>query len=582
MSKKMAIFRQRDRHNKGGDMDEIRLVRLGRATTFSIAASLLFAQMDYANAFQINVDPDWEIHWDNTVQYNLGVRAQGINGGIGNNPTFSESEYKFKNAGDVVTNRLSDLSEFDAVYQNKYGIRLSASLWKDFAYGGGVSNNPGNAATGLPYTSLNSYSGNQYSSYTERYYQQGAELLDAFVFSNFDLNGQPASIKVGRVTQFWGNALIFGSQGINYGQNASDNIAGAASPGTQAKQLALPRAQVLFETQITNTTSVAAQYFAEYAASRFPEGGTYLGTAGFLFNGPNLLDGSIPRGPDIKPDNGFHSDYGLKFTWSPAWLDGTMGFYFRNLTETTPWVLLGVNPATGATNYHLSYASNVKLYGFSLDKQIGTYSTALDVSYRQNTALNSGTGPLPSDPSGAQGARGNVLNVVGNVVAGLSRTPLWDTGSAFVELAGTQKINVTHNGALYTDTSNSATCPTGSKWSGCSTNNSVAIAMQFDPQWLQVVPGIDLDMPMFVQYGIWGNTPSLGGTNQGALIYTLGLHAFVQQKYNITLAYNGYHAHTSGGITNFGAGGPGYYASGHGAYFYNDKGWVSLTLSAPF
>jgi hypothetical protein len=540
-----------------------------------------------ASAVQVGSNPDLIMNWDNTISYNVGMRAQGINNSIGNNPLYSESDYKFKNAGDIVTNRVADLTEFDAVFQDKFGFRVSASLWKDMAYGGGVANHPGDAYPGVPYSSLNSYTGNHYSSYTERYYEQGADLLDAFVFYNFEINGQPASLKVGRLTQYWGNALIFGSQGINYGQGGSDGIKGAASPGTQAKELSMPRAQLLFQTQLTPTVTVAAQYFAEYAPSRLPEGGTYLGTVGFGFQGPNLLQGAVPRGSDVEPNNGFHNDYGLKLMWSPQWLGGTMGFYYRNLTETQPWVLLGVDPATGASNYHLSYGSDVKLYGFSLDKQIGDYSTGLEISYRHNTALNSSTGPLPSDLSGQEGARGDVVNVITNAIAGLSRSPFWDTGSALAEISFTQKVKTTSNGDLYNGVGNLAACPTGSKWAGCSTNSSVAVAVQFDPQWLQVVPGIDLDAPMFAQYGIWGNTPSLGGTNQGALIYTLGVHALIQNKYNVTLQYNGYHAHTSG-ETNFGAanglppGGPSYYETGNGPFFYNDKGWVSLTFSSSF
>ncbi|NML97743.1 DUF1302 domain-containing protein [Paraburkholderia sp. RP-4-7] len=540
-----------------------------------------------ASAVQIGSNPDLAINWDNTISYNLGMRAQGINDSIGNNPLYSESDYKFKHAGDIVTNRVSDLSEFDAVYQDKFGFRVSASLWKDFAYGGGVNNNPGMAYPGVPYSSLNSYTGNHYGSYTERYYQQGADLLDAFVFDKFEINGQPAVIKVGRLTEYWGNALIFGNEGINYGQGASNSIEGAASPGTQAKELAIPRAQVLFSTQITPTVSLAAQYFAEYAPTRLPEGGTYLGTVGFGFQGPNLLEGSVPRGSDFMPNNGFHNDYGAKATWAPEWLGGTFGFYYRSLTETQPWVLLGENPVTGATNYHLSYGSNVKLYGMSLDKQIGDLSTGFEVSYRHNTALNSGTGPLPGDLSGQQGARGDVVNVIANALAGLARTPFWNTGSALAEIAFTQKVKTTSDGALYNGVGNLAQCPSGSKWAGCSTNNSVALAVQFDPQWLQVFPGIDLDAPMFMQYGLWGNTPTLGGTNQGSMIYTFGLHALIQNKYNVTLQYNGYHSH-AGGQTNFGtanglpSGGPSYYATGNGPVFYNDKNWVSLTFSSSF
>jgi Protein of unknown function (DUF1302) len=532
-----------------------------------------------ANAMPIFADnPDWTVNWDNTVSYNLGMRAQGVDSGIGNNPAFSESDYKFSHAGDIVTNRVSDLSEFDAEFQNKFGFRVSGSFWKDFAYGSGVNNNPNDFAPGVPYTALNSYSNNRYSSFTERYYQDGAELLDAFAFYNFNIGNAPSSIKVGRLTQFWGNALFF--NGLSYGQNGEDGIKGSSVPGTQLKELMIPRAQVLFQTDVTPTVSLAAQYFAEFQPTLFPQGGTYLGTAGFLTQGPNLLEGQVPQGAPIEPNVGFHNDYGFKATWSPQWLNGTMGFYYRNLTETQPWVLLGVNPLTGATNYHLSYASDVHLYGFSLDKQIGPYSAGLDVSYRQHTALNSSLAPLPSDLSGQEGARGDVLNVIGNVLAGLTRTPFWDTGSAIFEIAYQQKIKVTSNAAMYEGVDNSLACPSGSKWQGCSTNSAVAFAFQFDPQWLQVYPGVDLDAPLFVEYGLYGNqATTFGSPGQGQLQYTIGVHALIQNKYNVTLQYNGYHAH-AGGIGN--ANGPATYNGGNGTYFYNDRNWLSLTFSSTF
>lgn len=542
-----------------------------------------------AYAFEFDLPPDWVTHWDNTVSYNLGMRAQGINPQIGNDPIYSESDYKFPHAGDIVTNKVSDLSEFDAVYQDKYGFRVSASLFKDFAYGAGVSNHPGLAAPGVAYSTLNSYANNRFSSYTERYYSQGVQLLDAFAFGHFDLGGHNTTIKFGQLTQFWGNAVFFGTQGINYSQNAADNIKGAGQPGAQAKELALPRFQALLTTEVTQNLSVETQYFLRRANNLLPEGGTYLGTAGFLFNGPQYLEGSIPHGADIRPSN-TNPNYGVKAAWAPDWLRGVLSVYYRRFDEVQPWApLFGMNPQTQALNYHLAYPTDVHLYGVSLEKQIGDYSTGFEFSFRQHTGLNSAAGPLSTDLAGSEGARGNTINLIANVVGGLAPTPLYQTGSFAFELAATHLLSVTSNQALYNGTGNSAACPSGSRWQGCSTTNSVMIAGQFDPTWLQVWPGVDIDMPLFVEYGLWGNTPSLGApVNQGGLIYTAGIHALVRNKYNITLQYNGYHAHTSGGLTNLAGvpvgtpGFPSFYASGNGTYFYNDKGWVSLTLQMAF
>jgi hypothetical protein len=456
-------------------------------------------------------------------------------------------------------------------------------MFKDFAYGNGVNTNPGNFAPGVPYSALFSYQNNQYTNYTTRYYQQGVQLLDAFAYGRFDIGGHSTTIKLGQLTQFWGNALFFGSQGIDYSQNASDGIKGSSQPGSTAKELALPRLQALVSTQVTPTINLEAQYFLRRANNLEPEGGTYLGTAGFLFNGPQFLDGSIPRGPTVSPSN-TNPNYGFKASWTPDWLRGTLDAYYRRFDEVQPWApLFGVDPATGATNYHLAYATDVHLYGLSLEKQIGSFSTGYEVSYRQHTALNSATGPLPNNPAGTAGARGDTINLIANVIAGLTRTPLWQTGSLTAEIAATHLTSITSNGALYNGTGNPLGCATGNKWDGCSTRNAVAIAAQFDPAWLQVFPGVDIDMPIFVEYGLYGNAASLGTSpGQGGLIYTAGVHALVYNKYNVTLQYNGYHAHTNGGNTPVNGGAASYYTSGNGIYFYNDRGWVSLTLQMSF
>ena len=536
-----------------------------------------------AHAFQFNLGPDVSGRWDNTIQYIGGMRVSGIDSGIGNNPVFDESDYKFAHAGSIVTNRVSDLTELTLSYREKYGFRVSASLFKDFAYSDSVRFNPGSAAPGVPYSALGSYAGNRYSSYTRSYYVNGTQLLDTFLYGSFDWAGHTASVKLGRLTQIWGTAIFFGDQSISYAQNPVDGIKGSAAPGSTLKELALPRAQFYAQTDITPEWSVAAQYFFEFEHNLLPEGGTYLGLSDFLFYGPSQLLGAVPHGSDFKPKN-VNNNFGIRATWTPAALaGGTFGFYYRRLDEAQPWVLFGRDAATGASNYHLAYNQNAQLFGASAELGLGILSTGFEVSYRHNTALNSVAGPQPGDPAGISGARGDTINVIANALMPLSKTPLYEAGTLTAEVAFTQRVGSIKNAALYNGTSNRIACPTDSKWDGCSTNSSVVAAMQFDPQWLQMFPGVDIDMPMFVMYGVYGNTPSLSTSisNQGSLTYTIGLHAFVYNKYNITLQYNGYHSHTSG-VSRFAPGGPPYYAGGNGAFMWNDKPWISLTLQTTF
>ena len=542
--------------------------------------------VNQAAAFSFDTGSDWKVRWDNSVLYNLGFRAQNIKDGIGNSPNFfNEADYKFPNRGDVVTNRISNLSEFDAVYQGKYGVRVSASVWKDFAYNNdSINHNPA-----IPPSDWGANSSGSYSNYTKRYYRQGGEFLDAFVFSNFDLAGRQASVKVGRLTQFWGNALFYGGLGINYGQNPSDSIKALTAPGTQAKELALPRAQLLFQTSLSDTVSVAAQVFGEFRPNRLPEGGTFLGGIDFGFQGPDRFAAAggffVPRGNDVKPSAG--DDWGLKLAWAPEWLGGgNLGFYYRKLSETQPWLFL----TPTFSDYHLTYGRDVTLYGVSLDTSIGAVSTGFELSYRKNTALNAVK--VAQDPSGSQGPTGNTVQFIANAIYFLPPNALWDTGSVLFELGYQRKLSTTSNSSMEV-TENSPACfnggiggapPAGDLRFGCHTRQSWGVSVFFDPQWLAVAQGVNLDMPIFVQYQVKGNTATVaGGNKEGNLVYSLGLHAQVDTKYNITLAYNGFHGRTNGATTVGPAGSyDAYDYGGNGINFWNDRNWLSLTLGTTF
>lgn len=548
-----------------------------------------------ASAVELDAGSDWTIRWDNTVSYNLGVRAQRINDNIGNHPALAQGDYSYRR-GDVVTNRVSDLMEFDAQNKGGWGGRVSASLFKDFAFHDDVRTNPGELAPGVPYSALGSYTGNRFSDYTRRHYKQGATLLDAFAYSNFKLGERDASFFAGRLTKFWGNTVFFGPLGISYSQNAADNIKASFAPGTEAKELAIPREQLFLSTQITPELAAEAQYFLAFKGNLLPEGGTYLSFADFLTRGPQggALTQSFglgQHGPELKPKD-INDNFGLKLAWAPSELRGAVSAYYRQFDETQPWMpMLRYDPSTfAAQDYHLSYARKVKLIGLSVEKQLGAYSIGAELSHRRGTALSSS--PFnPTDPLGQEGARGNVTNFLVNTVGGLTRTPLWDTGIFLAELGYTRLNSVKSNAAMFNSVDNRAACPTGSKWDGCATKNAWVFAGLFKPQWLAVWPSVDLAMPIFVMHGLRGNAASLGvPVNERVTIYTIGLEANFQQKYLVTLQYNGYHAKPNG-LTNAGApfgvpngtpGFPSFYAGGNGTWMYNDKGWVSLTVKASF
>src|SRR5215471_13255381 len=318
-----------------------------RVASLAVASALAAGA---AQAFEIPVEnSDIQMRWDNTFRYNLGVRAQSQDEAIIKSPNYDDGDRNFSN-GSIVTNRLDVLSEFDFVYQKKYGFRVSAAGWGDAAYGSLDDTFNATANTlvnGLPVAGV-------LSPYTKRYAKGvSGEWLDAFVFANLDVADTPVNIKAAQHTVYWGDSLLLGGaiHGVSYAQNPLDVWKGFSTPGTEAKELFRPRGGVTVQAQPTSNLSLAAQWFYNWQADRIPESGSYLtiqdplnfGGDSFIFS-PNPLAASIPgapaylrlwRGTDIKPpsNSGSLNDWGLAARWSPEWLDGTMGLYYRNATD---------------------------------------------------------------------------------------------------------------------------------------------------------------------------------------------------------------------------------------------------------
>ena len=600
----LAVKTRGDKQMFGRNKKDRGATTLPRLT---VLASVIAATVPlHAYAFRFDTgSSDWEVNWDNTISYNLGMRARSIDPMIGNNPNYDDGDYKFRHAGDIVTNRLSVLSELTAAYQGYVGIRLSASAWKDFAYGSGNVTNPGMYAPGVSYQSLRAYPNGTYGSYTNRYYVQGAQLLDGFAFYNTQIAGRAVYLKGGQFTEYWGNSLLSPTQGISYAQGATDGIKAYNSPGTQTKELLLPRPQISMTAQLTPEISLSGQYQLGWTHNRLPTGGTYIEANDAVAQGPSglfitTLPGAvrpilglppggpfgyvIPQGPSIKPPQ-VDNNFGIKVGWTPQFLSGNVGFYFRRLDETQPWVLANWRPIPALrtslpTDYHLAYNRGVQLFGFSYDTTVGDAAVGFEASYRHNTALN--TALSPNIANQTAGAKGDILNIVTNAIIPLSRTPLWQTGTLTAELGYTRLLSVTQNASLFNGVGY-AGCPSNNKWNGCSTKDYVGAGVVFSPQWLQVFPGVDLSMPTSLSGGLYGTTPINPGPSAGAqgfFTYSIGVQALIRQRATLTLSYIGYHAHVNG--TAVTPSGLSYNSTGNGLIDLNDRPWVSLTFQSSF
>jgi hypothetical protein len=540
------------RQHENAPFDRTRLV----LKTSVLAASMLLADGS-ATAFEFDTGtPDLRGTWTNITGYTLGVRAQAPRQYIIDSVA-GGSELKF-GQGQINTSRFSLLSELVLKYQNNYGLRLSGDAWYDPAYGASEAKvNPILGASG--------YANNEFSSYVKRYYRgPSAELLDAYAFGNFFLGDVPINPRVGRHTQYWGEAVFSNTYAVSYSQSPIDGIKGSTNPGAEIKTLFLPLNAVSLQSQVTPSLSVGAQYFLEWAPTRLPAGGTYFGAVDFLFQGPNQLPvpggRALPQIGSVEPKK--MGNLGLNTQWNVAPLQTKFGFYYRKLDDYLPWVA----PEIMASGYRLVYPQDTQLFGVTAAREIAGASVGAEISYRKNTSLS----PSGINPVNHQGPSGNTWNAVLNAIWSLDKTRFYDTGSAIFELTFNHLSAVTSNPAQFNGVGY-GTCTY--KWNSCATQNFVGAAYRVDPQWLQVFPSVDIDMPFFVSYGVYGNAANNGGDFQAAATYSPGVNFKFRGKYDLSLNYEGFYARTR-------REGPLVFANGNAAY--NDKGWFFLTFKAGF
>jgi Protein of unknown function (DUF1302) len=610
-----------------------------RRTTLCAAVAAVFAAPLSAVAFEINTNnEDLAIRWDNTFRYNLGMRAQSQDQAILGAVNNDDGDRNFAN-GKLVANRLDVLSEFDFIYKRNFGFRVSYAGWYDAAYKSlsDTSNATANTlVNGLPVAGA-------LSPYTKRYAEGvSGEWLDAFGFGTFDVAGIPVSVKAGQHTVFWGDSLLLGGaiHGVDYAQNSLDIWKGLATPGAEAKELFRPRGGLTIQAQVTNELSLAGQWFYNWQAVRYPESGSYLTVNDALnFGGNSLIVGanpfaaSIPGAPALlrawntqsvaaSRYSGSIGDFGLSARWSPVWLDGTMGFYYRNATDIQPQLLLtpglvsaGVPPATcvaiggtplGGTaclvnknattvadlqkygkfgTYSTAYGDNIHIMGLTIAKNIAGVSVGGELSYRQNMPLisdpvtvlpaplvNASLGQIATTAiptHGTPGALGDTMHGVLNAVATLPQSPLFDTATLQGEFTWMQWLNVTQNEAVFEGRDSYTAINRVSK-------NYYGLAFNVTPTWFQVFPGVDMLMPLSWGGGIKGNAAVTSGGNANAGSWAVGVAADVYSRYRVDLKYTGYYGQFSTGATGAASVFNGVYSS------LADRGFVSLTAKATF
>jgi uncharacterized protein DUF1302 len=246
------------------------------------------------------------------------------------------------------------------------------------------------------------------------------------------------------------------------------------------------------------------------------------------------------RGDPNEPKN--VGEWGIAGRWSPAWLDGTLGFYYRNFADKLPQTFITRVPPVGAPRYNLIYADDIDLFGVSIAKNIAGISVGGEISYRHNTPLNSqilGIAPgLPAEGE-TKGPRGTTLHWLVNGLGVIPKTGFFDTATYAAEITGAHWLDVSSGANLF-NALGYAPCAGRTKMDGCTTKTYWGLALAFTPTWFQTLPGLDMSLPVTYSRGISGNAPTIFGGNERNGTYTVGVGADLYQKYRIDFKYIDY------------------------------------------
>ncbi|MFW2457844.1 DUF1302 domain-containing protein, partial [Methyloversatilis discipulorum] len=291
------------------------------AIAIAIMGGTLGVAMDAA-AFQFDTgNPDLKLRWDNTFKYSAGFRVKDRSDLLVGDVNYDDGDRNFDKG--LISNRIDWLSEFDARYKN-IGFRISGAAWYDQVYNEKNDNDSQftNNATSVDH--------DEFTDETKKLHGRNAELMDAFVYGNFDLGSMRTNLRAGQHSLVYGETLFFGANGIADAQGPIDLVKLLTVPSSQFKEVLRPVPQVSGTLQIKPGLSLGAYYQFGWDETKIPAVGSYLSNIDWAGDGTE----SLIAGPGVlwrKVDNVNPRDSGqggVQLRWSPEGSDFEYGLYY--------------------------------------------------------------------------------------------------------------------------------------------------------------------------------------------------------------------------------------------------------------
>lgn len=211
------------------------------------------------------------------------------NGGTASSGTVDDGNLNFKK-GDIVSSQLRAVGELELTKDN-VGMFVRARAYSDFEQKRNKVPH-GSAANGFrPNETL---PGNDYEKGSKF---EDVQLLDSYVFGNFQPFNKNLTVKFGNQVVTWGEALFL-LGGVN--QFSNFDSAALRRPGAQLKEVFLPIPQVYANLQATDALSLEGFVQVNHEKVVVDGCGTYFNAADLIncrFSGSPVNPGVLGAGP---------------------------------------------------------------------------------------------------------------------------------------------------------------------------------------------------------------------------------------------------------------------------------------------
>ena len=490
--------------------------------TFLGAATTLLAVSTSAWSGDLYADKGIDLRWDNTLRYSNAIRISSQNGTLLSHPNADDGDRDFSTG--LVSDRFDLESKLDLAYGD-FGFHASAAGWYDTVYRNHTDNkSPATYnATTVPSSS--------FAPAVRDLEGQYAELNDAFAYGTIDIGDTAVSGRLGRQTVLWGESLFYDAGSIASAQAPTDYTRIVTGQSGYGSNVYLPVTQLSLTAQLQPELSITVYDHFGARASRQPGDGSYFSYVDFL--GPGAGRFFLPSGQILsrQPDGQVKQSgqYGIAAHYSRDGSD--FGFYLVQYNSTDPQIIMtanAINPNPQVVgSYKLVYPKDIVLIGASASTSLGDGTISGEVSLRRNAPfLAYPRGALtfePGNPPYIDYLKGDLVHLQTSAELPVGRSDAWNSANLSMEVAADQVASLNDDAA-----------PTFLERFG------MKARFLFEPRYFQVLPSLDVSLPIGLGYNITGRSFSYYAQNGGTGDFEIGVSALYRSVWKASLTMTGF------------------------------------------